>query len=77
MEPKTINMLSAFAVAMAALCVQAREPVRIDLAGEWSVVGTNFAGKVHLPGTFADAGLGRVPLQQRSEGEGGQARRRR
>ena len=45
-------------VAMTALCAQAREPVKIDLAGEWSCAGTNFAGKVHLPGTLADAGLG-------------------
>ena len=55
---KSVNMLSVCAVAMTALCAQAREPVKIDLAGEWSVAGTNFAGKVHLPGTLADAGLG-------------------
>lgn len=49
--------LAAMAVA-AAICVEARELARIDLAGEWECAGTNFAGKVHLPGTLADAGLG-------------------
>ncbi|MBQ3341626.1 MAG: hypothetical protein IJG84_07000 [Kiritimatiellae bacterium] len=33
-------------------------PFRLDLSGEWDVRGTNFAGRVHLPGTLADAGLG-------------------
>ena len=30
----------------------------IDLAGEWDVVGSDVRGKVHLPGTLADAKLG-------------------
>ena len=53
---KMIPMICA--VAMAALGAQAREMVKIDLAGEWDCAGTNFTGKVHLPGTLADAGLG-------------------
>ncbi len=30
----------------------------MDLSGEWFVRGKNISGKVHLPGTLADAGLG-------------------
>ena len=30
----------------------------IDLSGEWACTGTNFTGKVRLPGTLAEAGLG-------------------
>ena len=33
-------------------------PVTIDLAGEWTCVGTNLSGRVTLPGTLADAKLG-------------------
>ena len=53
---KMIPMISA--VAVMALGAQARGAVTIDLAGEWSCAGTNFTGKVKLPGTLADAGLG-------------------
>ena len=48
---KMIPMISAIAVM--ALCAQAREAVKIDLAGEWYCAGTNFSGKVKLPGTLA------------------------
>ena len=34
------------------------EPLPIDLSGEWECRGTNFSGRVTLPGTLADAGLG-------------------
>ena len=30
-----------------------------DLSGAWRVTGENISGEVHLPGTLADAGLGR------------------
>ena len=30
----------------------------LDLSGEWHVAGTNFEGRIRLPGTLADAGLG-------------------
>lgn len=30
----------------------------IDLSGEWDCAGSSFTGKVHLPGTLAEAGLG-------------------
>ena len=53
---KMIQMIGT--VAVMALGAQAREAVTIDLAGEWNCAGTNFTGKVHLPGTLADAGLG-------------------
>ncbi len=52
------RMINVSAVVVMALCAQAREAVKIDLAGEWSCAGTNFTGKVKLPGTLADAGLG-------------------
>ena len=55
---KMIPMICA--VAMAALGTQAHEVVKIDLAGEWNVAGTNFSGRVKLPGTLADAGLGEL-----------------
>ena len=47
----------ALSAAMA-LAAAASTPFRLDLSGEWDVRGTNFAGRVHLPGTLADAGLG-------------------
>lgn len=31
----------------------------LDLAGDWTVSGTNFSGRLSLPGTLADAKLGR------------------
>ncbi|MBO4287713.1 MAG: hypothetical protein J5985_06060 [Kiritimatiellae bacterium] len=54
------------AVAFFLLCAAACSPLstvyahpfRIDLSGEWECAGTNFTGKVRLPGTLADAGLG-------------------
>ena len=55
----TVSRWKTFcAVAVMALGAQAREAIKIDLAGEWNCAGTNFAGRVHLPGTLADAGLG-------------------
>ena len=59
---KTTSVFAALTktvcVAMAVLGAQAREAVKIDLAGEWNCAGMNFSGKVKLPGTLADAGLG-------------------
>ena len=36
----------------------ASAPFALDLSGEWHVKGTNFEGRIRLPGTLADAGLG-------------------
>ena len=33
---------------------------KLDISGEWACAGSNISGKVHLPGTLADAGLGDV-----------------
>ena len=39
------RMINVSAVVVMVLCAQAREAVKIDLAGEWSCAGTNFSGK--------------------------------
>ena len=58
MTAKSFLCVAAAAAAMMSLDAQAREGVRIDLAGDWNVAGSNLVGRVHLPGTLADAGLG-------------------
>lgn len=55
---RKLFMTIAVMAAAAGVCVEARGPAMIDLAGEWDCAGTNFAGKVRLPGTLAEAGLG-------------------
>ena len=50
--------------AIAAVCVAAERRFEPDavksLAGDWRVTGTNLSGVVRLPGTLADAKLGRL-----------------
>ena len=53
-----ICVISCASALLADAAADVREPVRIDLSGEWDVVGTNFSGRASLPGTLADAGLG-------------------
>lgn len=55
---KTIAIFAAATLAFYAGVSAKAAPLKIDLSGEWTCAGTNFAGKVHLPGTLADAGLG-------------------
>ncbi len=60
----TITTRSCFIGAVAAACIAfaagAAAPAffALDLSGEWRVAGTNFEGRIRLPGTLADAGLG-------------------
>ena len=51
------HMFAAVAVMVAVAAVGA-DVVR-SLAGEWRVTGENLSGVVRLPGTLADAKLGR------------------
>ena len=51
-------MIMLAALAAAVLCAQAQGAGAVSLAGEWDCAGTNFSGRVRLPGTLADAGIG-------------------
>ena len=46
------------AAAVTANANEIRGSKAIDLSGQWNVQGENLSGKVLLPGTLADAGLG-------------------
>lgn len=56
-----IGKTKTFAAAMAVMIAVATAGADVvkSLAGAWRVTGENLSGEVHLPGTLADAKLGR------------------
>ena len=58
MRTSSVKNMFAAVVVMAALAVAGADRVK-SLAGDWRVTGKDLAGTVHLPGTLADAKLGR------------------
>ena len=53
-----MRICTACSALLVLSCGALAAPLGIDLSGEWHVAGTNFTGRVQLPGTLADAGLG-------------------
>ena len=55
---KRIGVVGVFALVACAFTETQANDKAIDLSGQWNVQGENLSGKVLLPGTLADAGLG-------------------